>query len=50
MGIAGMELRSRRRELAQILCVVFAELSETAASANRINVALSEDSAEPGLQ
>src|SRR6267378_6600573 len=50
MGIAGMELRSRWRDLARILCVVFAEFFEAAARANRINVALSKDGAEPGLQ
>src|SRR5882724_12931262 len=50
MGIVRMELRSRRRELARILCVVFAEFFEAAARADRINVALSKDGAEPGLQ
>src|SRR6267378_8289152 len=50
MGIAGMGLGSRVEFLTRIVRVVFAELIKTAARANRINVALSEDGAEPGLQ
>src|SRR6266850_6090922 len=50
MGIVRMELRSRRRELARILCVVFTQLFEATARADRINVSLSKNGAEPGLQ
>jgi len=50
MGIAGMELRSRLKFLTRIVRVVFAEFFEASARANRINVALREDGAEPGLQ
>src|SRR5882672_6267182 len=50
MGIVRMELRSRRRELARILCVVFTQLFEATARADRINVSLSKNGAEPGFQ
>jgi hypothetical protein len=50
MRIVRMELGPRMRPLARIVCVVFAQLFEAATYANRINVALSENGAEPGLQ
>src|SRR6267142_1701335 len=50
MRIVGLELRLRRRGLARILCVVFAQFFEATAGADHINVSLGKNGAEPGLQ